>query len=265
VEHYHLPVGQLREGDPADFIRVADLRSFKVLETWIEGQKVAENGVSLLPRLESSAPNQFAALPKKPSDFALSASAGARQIRVIEALDGQIVTGSLLETPLVQNGLLCADPARDLLKIAVVNRYTPDAPPAVGFVRGFGLRKGAVASSVAHDSHNIVVVGTDDAALCAAVNAVIECRGGISAVDGAGQTQVLPLPIAGLMSQTDGYQLARDYGHVDAWTKETLGCTLRAPFMLLSFLALPVIPALKMTDLGLFDVGKFGFTAVEAI
>ena len=262
VEHYRLPVGLLRAGDPADFIRVADLQSFRVLDTWIDGQKVAENGQSLLPRLSSEAPNQFRALPKSEADFRVAAN-GAARVRVIEALDGQIVTGAATETLTLRDGTLTPDPARDLLKIAVVNRYAEHAPPAIGFVRGFGLRRGALASTVAHDSHNIVAVGTDDEALCAAVNAVIEARGGISATDGAGDTRVLPLPIAGLMSNSDGHTLAREYGLVDAWTKEMLGCTLRAPFMVLSFLALPVIPKLKMTDLGLFDVEKFVFVPLE--
>jgi adenine deaminase len=270
VEHYRLPVGLLREGDPADFIRVTDLTLFRVLETWLDGQKVAENGQSLLPRLASDAPNHFLAKPKKADDFQVFASQAATQshrlttanIRVIEALDGQIVTGSAIENLPVSEGLIFSAPNRDLLKISVINRYTPEAVPAVGFVRGFGLQRGALASSVAHDSHNIVAVGTDDASLAAAVNAVIEAKGGISATDGAGETRVLPLPIAGLMSQSDGYTLAQDYARLDAWSKKTLGCSLRAPFMVLSFLALPVIPKLKMTDLGLFDVEQFAFTSV---
>lgn len=264
VEHYRLPVGLLREGDPADFIRVSDLDSFRVLETWLAGQKVSENGQSLLPRLESGAPNRFLANPTQAADFRLPLP-GRRSTAtaaIIEALDGQIVTGAFSADLPVADGCVQPDPARDLLKIAVVNRYTPDTRPAVGFVRGFGLRQGALASSVAHDSHNIVAVGADDAALAAAVNAVIAAKGGISAVDGAGAARVLPLPIAGLMSQADGYTLAREYGLLDTWTKETLGCALRAPFMVLSFLALPVIPKLKITDLGLFDVEKFGFVPV---
>jgi adenine deaminase len=266
VEHYQLPVGLLREGDPADFIRVTDLTSFQVLETWLNGEKVAENGQSLLPRLVSEAPNQFLAQPKMAEGFRLSAKSEALNsvlIHLIEALDGQIVTGSSLETIAVKDGFLQPDPARDILKITVVNRYAPDAVPAVGFVRGFGLRQGALASSVAHDSHNIVAVGCDDHALSEAVNAVIAARGGISAANGRGDTRVLPLPIAGLMSQQDGYELAQDYARLDAWTKSALGCTLRAPFMVLSFLALPVIPKLKMTDLGLFDVEQFGFIDVD--
>ncbi|HRI58184.1 MAG TPA: adenine deaminase [Saprospiraceae bacterium] len=264
VEHYRLPVGLLREGDPADFIRVADLHSLRVWETWLDGQKVAENGQSLLPRLTSDAPNHFLANPKSPAHFKLptTTATATATVRVIEALDGQIVTGALSENISIVEGLLQPDINRDILKISVVNRYTLDAKPAVGFVRGFGLRHGALASSVAHDSHNIVAVGTDDASLAAAVNAVIEAKGGISATDGAGETRVLPLPIAGLMSQMDGYELAREYGVLDAWTKESLGCKLRAPFMVLSFLALPVIPKLKMTDLGLFDVERFGFVPV---
>ncbi len=262
VQHYRLPVGLLREGDAADFIKVADLRDFRVLETWIDGVQVAAGGQSLLPRLLSAAPNQFVAHAKKPEDFQLHTNASEVQCRIIEALDGQIVTGAGSEPLAVTEGCIATDPARDILKITVVNRYTPGTNPALGFVRGFGLKQGALASSVAHDSHNIVAVGTSDEALCAAVNAVIAAKGGISAADDAGNTRVLSLPIAGLMSQSDGYTLAREYAELDAWTKTTLGCTLRAPFMVLSFLALPVIPRLKMTDLGLFDVERFGFVEV---
>jgi adenine deaminase len=184
-------------------------------------------------------------------------------VRVIHAIDGEIVTRAESGQARVHDGLLLPDLSADLLKIAVVNRYRPDMAPSVGFVRGFGLRRGALASSVAHDSHNIVAVGTDDEALAAAVNAVIGCRGGISAAGPDGAIERLPLPIAGLMSADDGYELARTYSRIDAWVKSSLGCPLRAPFMVLSFLALPVIPALKITDLGLFDVTTFGFVSVE--
>lgn len=262
VEHYRLPVGLLRAGDPADFIRVTDLTSLRILETWLDGQKVAENGQSLLQRLSSDAPNHFLAKPKTPSDFQLPGVTATVNCRIIEALDGQIVTGSAVENLPVSDGIIFSDPHRDLLKISVINRYTPNASPAVGFVRGFGLQRGALASSVAHDSHNIVAVGTNDVSLASAVNAVIEAKGGISATDGAGDTRVLPLPIAGLMSQSDGYALAEEYARLDAWTKSTLGCSLRAPFMVLSFLALPVIPKLKITDRGLFDVEQFAFSSV---
>lgn len=266
VEHYGLPVGLLREGDSADFVRVADLQKFEVLETWIGGEIVAAEGRTRLPRVAAAAPNFFVAEPRVAADFELKnegqAEAGWRNIRVIEVFDGQIVTGNLGEKMALESGFLVPDISRDLLKISVLNRYAPTARPAIGFVRGFGLRAGALASSVAHDSHNIVAVGTSDAALAAAVNAVIEAKGGISAVDEVGAVRVLPLPIAGLMSVGDGWALAEAYGALDGWVKARLGCGLRAPFMSLSFLALPVIPSLKMTDWGLFDVERFGFVPV---
>ncbi|MFN0034044.1 MAG: adenine deaminase [Saprospiraceae bacterium] len=264
VEHYRLPVGLLREGDPADFVRVADLRDFQVLETWIDGQKVAAQGATLLPHLSVAAPNQFLAKPRKASDFQLFQEFFCPQLRVIKVFDGEIVTGeeegSVSE---MREGQYMPDVGQDLLYIAVLNRYALDAKPALGFVRGFGLQRGALASSVAHDSHNIVAVGTSDEALAEVVNAVIEAQGGIAATNGAGDVRTLSLPIAGLMSQSDGWRLAEEYSRLDAWVKSELGCVLRAPFMSLSFLALPVIPKLKMTDRGLFDVEKFDFVAVE--
>jgi adenine deaminase len=273
VQHYRLSVGLLRPGDPADFIRVADLTDFTVLETWIDGQLVAANGQSLLPRLRAEAPNHFNATPVQASDFQIMADA-TTSARVIRALDGEIVTGHETAVVTVENGCIQTDTVRDFLKIAVVNRYNDYASldihnssfkkVAVGLIRGFGLQRGALASSVAHDSHNIVAVGTDDSALCIAVNAVIEAKGGISATDGLDFTEVLPLPIGGLMSQEDGYTLAQQYEALDTSVKKRLGCTLKAPFMTLSFMALPVIPSLKMTDLGLFDVEKFAFTSVDS-
>ena len=263
VAHYQLNVGQLKTGDLADFIIVNNLEKFEVLETYIDGELVAKNGTSLLPHLPSETPNRFEVFPKKPYDFYLKSKLNNGKIKVIQVLDGEIVTEKKEAIVPIKNNYLLPDPDNDILKITVVNRYAENAAPAIGFVRGFGIKKGALASSVAHDSHNIVAVGTDDELLCAAVNAVIAAKGGISAVDGNGNTKSLPLPIAGLMSSEDGYVLAKKYSEIDAWTKSHLGCVLGAPFMTLSFLALPVIPALKMTDLGLFDVGDFKFTEVE--
>ncbi len=264
VEHYRLSVGQLREGDPADFIQVFDLTDFKVQGTWIDGVKVSENGSTLLERQSVSAPNQFLAKPRQATDFQLFHQFYTPQLRVIEVYDGEIVTGESEGTvSKMREGQYMPDVAQDLLYIAVLNRYTRDAKPALGFVRGFGLQRGALASSVAHDSHNIVAVGTSEEALAEAVNAVIAAKGGIAASDGAGDVRSLALPIAGLMSQSDGWQLADDYSQLDAWVKSELGCVLRAPFMSLSFLALPVIPKLKMTDRGLFDVERFDFVGVE--
>jgi len=257
-------VGQLRVGDPADSIQVAELNAFKVNATWINGEKVAEKGKTLLPRLSTAAPNQFLANPKNADDFKLLHQFDSPCLRVIRVFDGEIVTGEEEDSvSTMRDGQYMPDLEKDLLYIAVVNRYTKDAKPALGIVRGFGLQCGALASSVAHDSHNIVAVGTSEDALAAAVNAVIAAKGGISATDGQGNTRVLPLPIAGLMSQEDGWQLAETYATLDAWVKTALHCKLRAPFMSLSFLALPVIPKLKMTDRGLFDVEKFDFVEVE--
>ncbi len=172
-------------------------------------------------------------------------------VNVIEALNGQLVTKHLV-VPASEIGV-----RRDVLKIAVVNRYAPRAPVAVGYIRGFGLKAGALASSVAHDSHNIVAVGVDDGSLAAAVNLVIAERGGLSVV-GPRMKAVLPLPIAGLMSADEGRTVAERYTKLDR-TAKRLGSTLDAPFMTLSFMALLVIPDLKLSDRGLFSAAKWGF------
>ncbi|HTX67154.1 MAG TPA: adenine deaminase [Opitutaceae bacterium] len=249
VRHYGLPVGLLREGDPADLIVVDGWERFRVLRTYVDGRLVAARGRSLLPRQTVRLVNRFHARPRRPEDFAVAAGAG--RLNVIEALNGQLITRHRRMAARVVDGRVVADPARDLLKLAVVNRYVPRAPVAVAFVRGFGLRSGAMASSVAHDSHNIVAVGTDDAALAAAVNLVIARRGGLSVV-GAGRREVLPLPIAGLMAAGAGRAVARRYLALDGLAKQ-LGSRLDAPFMTLSFMALLVIPDLKLSDRGLFS------------
>jgi adenine deaminase len=300
VLHYKLDTGLLREGDPANLIVVEDLISFKVLKTFIRGELVAENGISKIPRSipKGKAINNFSCQPKTASEFAYplpkgsgsstDATAGvpgtASRILVIEALDGQLITGKGLvpiadllpadrSVPeggfLPADGFLHANPKKDLLKIVVVNRYQA-APVAIAFIRNFGLKTGALASSVAHDSHNIVAVGADDESICRAVNLVIAARGGLSCVAGGTENQearkdpsgnareekILPLPVAGLMSADDGYRVADAYTAIDAMTKR-LGCTLAAPFMTLSFMALLVIPHLKLSDKGLFDGDRF--------
>ena len=263
VEHYGLDVGLLREGDPADFVVVDAWRSFRVLRTYLRGDLVASNGRSRLPRLASSTPNQFRATPRKPEEFAVRVpKTGAKTLNVIEALNGQLITRHVQQAPVVREGLLVTDPSRDLLKIAVVNRYSRKAAVSVGFIRGIGLQRGAIASSVAHDSHNIVVVGVDDASIAAAVNEIIAHRGGLAAVAGR-RRLVLPLPIAGLMSDLDGRAVARRYTTLDRLAKQ-LGSPLDAPFMTLSFMALLVIPDLKMSDLGLFSASRWGWAPVAA-
>lgn len=261
VLHYRLPVGLLREGDPADFIVVTNLTDFKVIQTFLNGELVAENGVSNIPDLRSKLINQFNCSPKHPEDFTLHCPEGTSQVRVIEVLDGQLITNSSWEPVTPENGEIKSDPSKDLLKLVVVNRYE-DAKPAVAFIRNFGLKKGAIASTVGHDSHNIIAVGCDDASLSDAVNLVINAKGGVSATDGATK-MLLPLPIAGLMSDGDGYEIAQQYTAIDLFTKKTLGSTLQSPFMSLSFMALLVIPTLKLSDKGLFDGNNFHFVTVS--
>jgi adenine deaminase len=198
--------------------------------------------------------NHFETPQRSAGDFRIAAQPGAMQ--VIEAIDGQLVTNRLQTAPRIENGQAVPDIERDLLKMVLCDRYG-GGKPAVAFIKNFGLTAGAIASSVSHDSHNIIAVGTSDAELAAAVNAIIDARGGIS-VAACGKTDVLPLPIAGLMSDGEGHQVARDYSRLDVLAKE-LGSKLSAPFMTLSFMALTVIPELKLGPEGLFDVGKFGY------
>lgn len=261
VEHYRMNVGLLCEGDPADFIVVDGWKNFRVERTYIAGALVAANGRSRLKRLRARTPNRFRARPRAAADFAVRPTGGAK-LNVIEALNGQLITRRLREEPTVRERAFVADPKRDLLKIAVVNRYAPRAPVAVGFIRGFGLKAGALASSVAHDSHNIVAVGADDAALARAVNAVIRHRGGLGLVGRDGRATVLPLPIAGLMSDRDGRWVAARYTALDRAAKK-LGSKLDAPFMTLSFMALLVIPDLKLSDRGLFSAAQWGFVPLN--
>lgn len=261
VIHYKLNVGLLRTGDPADFIVVKDLLEFEVIKTYINGQLVAENGQSFIESKPSAIVNQFSCTKKKAADFEIPANRFPDRIPVIEALDGQLITNKLFFEPKVVNGKIVCDTERDLLKIVVVNRYH-DAAIASGFIKNFQLKKGALASSVAHDSHNIVAVGVDDESICRAVNLVIENRGAVSAVcqsndEKTWKEAVLPLPVAGLMSNADGYQVAADYTAIDIMSKEELGSTLSSPFMTLSFMALLVIPHLKLSDKGLFDGDRF--------
>jgi adenine deaminase len=255
VQHYGLAVGLLREGDPADFIEVESWKNFRVRRTWLAGRLVAAGGSTRLPRQPARIVNQFRALPRQAADFAVQAGKG--RLNVIQALNGQLITRRLRLRPKISSGQVVAEPARDVLKIVVVNRYARSAPVAVGFIRGFGLRAGALASSVAHDSHNVVAVGVDDASLAAAVNLVIAHRGGISVV-GRDRRAVLPLPIAGLMSDADGRAVARRYTTLDARAK-ALGSRLDAPFMTLAFMALLVIPDLKLSDCGLFSGTEWTF------
>ncbi|OCX54453.1 adenine deaminase [Mucilaginibacter sp. PPCGB 2223] len=264
VEHYKLDIGLLQVGDCADFILVSDLKKFEVAQTYIDGELVAENGVSKVKTMPSKIINNFTCTEKKPLDFAFKVASDFNgSMPVMEAIDGQLITNKLTVKMLPQDGEIKSDLENDILKIAVVNRYR-DAPVAKGFIKNFGFTEGAIASSVAHDSHNIVVVGVDDESICRAVNLVIAEQGGVSCVQprvvgdntNSGNEMVLGLPVAGLMSDQDGYKVAEAYTAIDAMAK-SLGSKLSAPFMTLSFMALLVIPHLKLSDLGLFDGDEF--------
>lgn len=258
VTHYQLPVGLLRVNDPADFIVIDNLQDMNILETYVDGEKMASNGTCSLPLKNHPVINNFSTSPKSPDDFLLPGN--GTTVRVIEAIDGQIVTGqSIAETRNI-GGYLEADPSKDILKITLVNRYD-NTKPAVAFIKNFKLQQGAIASTVAHDSHNIIAVGTDNESLATAVNALIDHRGGLC-VTTANLTKVLPLPVAGLMSTGSCDEIGHQYAAIEAEVK-AMGCDLRAPFMTLSFMALLVIPRLKISDHGLFDGTAFAFTSVQ--
>jgi len=256
IEHYGLDVGRLRVGDPADFIVVDNLQTFDVNGAYIDGCKVAAYGETLIRRRPTETVNCFAATPKQPADFRVRVQGAS--IQVIQAIEGEIVTGAFTAPVAEEDGWAVADPQRDILKIAVVNRYRA-APPAVAFIQGFNLKTGAIASSVAHDSHNIIAVGVEEEALCRAVNLIVESKGGIAAVY-EDRNFHLALPVAGLMGDRDGYEIANAYGDLNAVVVADMGCNLSAPFMALSFMALLVIPELKLSDQGLFDGKAFTLT-----
>ena len=258
VKHYNLDVGLLRVGDDADFIVVEDLKNFQVLQTYIHGELLSEDGVSKLKSIAFENLNNFNTSKKTIGDFRISSE--AKQIRVIEALEGQLVTNELIEEATLQNGNLVSNTKTDILKMAVVNRYNDDKP-AMAFIKNFGLKQGAIASSVGHDSHNIIAVGVSDEAICKAVNLIIENKGGICAVSSS-EEKIVPLPVAGIMSDQDGVTIGKHYAELDDMAKQ-LGSTLHAPYMTLSFMALLVIPSLKLSDKGLFNGKDFKFTSLQ--
>ena len=257
IRHYDLPVGQLKVGDRMDAVEAENLQTFAPVSTWIAGQKVAQQGKSLLASIKPTPVNRFNARTITISDLEVAAS--GQQIRVIKAVDGELFTHEVLHSPKIKNHKIVPDPACDILLLAVINRYQP-AKPALAFIQGFGLQEGALASSVAHDSHNIISVGTDAGFVCLAVNKIIAAQGGIAIANAQG-VELLPLPIAGLMSDGDGDSVAARYAELDNAAKK-MGSSLRAPFMTLAFMALLVIPDLKLSDQGLFDGRSFTFTSL---
>jgi adenine deaminase len=259
IKHYKLDVGLLQINDCADFIVVDNLSDMNILKTYINGELVAENGKSLIKSVKEDTLNNFKTEKKSVKDFEVKFT--GKNIRVIKAFEGQLITEEFIIHPKVENGLIVANIKNDILKLAAINRYK-DTKPAVAFINNFKLKKGAIASCVGHDSHNIIAVGTNDIDLCEAVNAVIEHKGGIS-VSVDGNTEILPLPVAGIMSNEDAYSVAEKYLKLDKLAK-SLGTNLLAPFMTLSFMALLVIPSLKLSDKGLFDGNNFKFVDLIA-
>ena len=258
VKYYNLEVGLLQVGDPADFILVDNLKEFNVLETYINGELVAKNGKSFVKSVPFEVLNNFNTDIKKVADFRLASS--SKKIRVIEALDGELVTNNIEADSLIVDGNLVSNTATDVLKMTVVNRYKNETP-SIAFIKNFGIKEGAIASSVGHDSHNIIAIGVSDEAICKAVNLIIENKGGVCAVTKTTE-KVVALPVAGIMSDQPAEIIGNAYAALDAMAKE-MGSTLRAPYMSLSFMALLVIPSLKLSDKGLFDGNTFKFTSLE--
>ncbi len=257
IKHYNLNVGLLQQGDPADFIVIDNLTDFKVAQTYIDGQLVASNNQTHILPVKEKLVNKFNCHKISENDIAVIAQ--SNQLRVIEALEGQLITREInIELPPLATNIQSM-PEMDVLKLVVVNRYHP-ATPAVSFVKNFGLKSGALASSVAHDSHNIIAVGASDAEIVEAINLIIDNQGGVS-YSNAQEQLVLALPVAGLMSPDDGYKVAASYELLDKKAKES-GAILAAPYMTLSFLALLVIPELKLSDKGLFDGKTFNFKSL---
>ena len=260
VKHYNLEVGLLQKGDAADFILVDNLKEFNVLETYINGELVAKNGESFVKSVPFEVLNNFNTDKKKVADFRFESS--VNKIRVIEALDGELVTNQMEAASLVVDGNLVSNTATDVLKMTVVNRYK-NAEPSIAFIKNFGIKEGAIASSVGHDSHNIIAIGVSDEAICKAVNLIIENRGGICAVNNL-EEKIVSLPVAGIMSDKSAKEIGKAYAELDVMAKQ-MGSTLRAPYMSLSFMALLVIPSLKLSDKGLFDGTSFQFTSLEVL
>jgi len=252
IRHYKLNGCLFREGDPADMIIIDEPANFNVLETWIDGSPVYRGGDILFEYSSPMAINRFKAKTIKPKDLRIKAR--SEKVRVIEAADGELITRQQIRTIKIIEGEALALPDEDIVKIVVLNRYSLQ-PPVVGFITGFGINNGAIASSIAHDSHNIIALGTNDKKIVDAINCVVKSAGGIAVHDGQ-KLDILKLELAGLMSIADPEYVAKAYRDLN--DKASRICTkMKAPFMTLAFMALLVIPELKIGDKGLFDVQQF--------
>ena len=257
IKHYQLNIGQMKIGDDADFIIIDNINNFNILKTAINGNFVFENGLTTIESIEETALNHFNCEKKKVSDFKIEVNQQIEKIKVIEAIEGQLITQTIYAEPLIQDGNIISNIENDILKIAVVNRYS-NQKVATAFIKNFNLKEGAIASTVAHDSHNIICVGCSDEEICEAVNELIQTKGGIAVVSKY-KKEILPLDIAGLMSTQKVEYVSNQYTQINT-AAQSIGCTLHAPFMTLSFMALLVIPQLKLSAKGLFDGNSFSFT-----
>lgn len=253
TQHYKLNTGLLRSGDAADLIVVDNPAEMNVLETWINGDKVFDHGKILFQYAQPVHLNHFNSSLINASQIKIVPN--GKRLRVIEAFDGDLFTKETIVDSADSN-IISSDTKNDILKIVVKDRYN-DSQPAVGLIKGFGLTKGAFASSVAHDSHNIICVGVDDKDIVNAVNQIVKLKGGL-AIAYDDKISFLPLPVAGIMSDKPVSEVATIYENLSNEVK-MLGCKMNAPFMTLSFMALLVIPELKLSDRGLFDGRKFNF------
>jgi len=258
VKHYGLDVGLLKVGDAADCIVVENLYDFKTLQTYINGALVFDKGESKIVSIDFEILNNFNTDKKLVSDFRYESNQS--KIRVIECLDGELVTNEIIKDATTDNGNLISNTETDILKMTVVNRYE-NSKSSIAFIKNIGLKEGAIATSIGHDSHNIIAVGVSDEAICKAVNLIIDNKGGICAVSDDSE-KVVPLPIAGIMSDQNAETIGKAYSELDEMAKG-LGSKLHAPYMSLSFMALLVIPSLKLGDKGLFDGDTFKFTSLE--
>jgi len=258
VKHYGLDVGLLKVGDAADCIVVENLYDFKTLQTYINGALVFDKGESKIVSIDFEILNNFNTDKKLVSDFRYESNQS--KIRVIECLDGELVTNEIIKDATTDNGNLVSNTETDILKMTVVNRYE-NSKSSTAFIKNIGLKEGAIATSIGHDSHNIIAVGVSDEAICKAVNLIIDNKGGICAVSDDSE-KVVPLPIAGIMSDQNAETIGKAYSELDEMAKG-LGSKLHAPYMSLSFMALLVIPSLKLGDKGLFDGDTFKFTSLE--
>lgn len=263
VKHFNTGTGLLQEGDPANFILVRDLKDFRVKETVIDGYSVFRNNhctdeMTIDPASpDSKVPNVFKAQEISADDIRIEMR--GKKFKLMKATEGSLFTKAELIEPKVENGLVQSDPEHDILKFLVYNRYQEKARVAVSLLSGFGIKNGAIASTIAHDSHNITALGSNDKDIVTAVNALVSSKGGLCVVKN-GKAEVLELPVAGLMSTRPAREVGPQHTRLKQLAHE-IGCPFNAPFMTLSFMALPAIPELKLTDKGLFDIATFDFTS----